>query len=173
MAAPEFVPVDQLRAVRWYASPDRVPDHRPSGRPSEGGSRQPTGPLLGSPGPDQGYGIGLAKTFIGQLVLSPAEAQADVLAGCLGVALKRASLFGRAPVIHDFTVAFTVWGFLRADAPGELVVARTALFISVANPNHYGAKRVIADAVPESTLHLSPDAVAKAHIADWTALLCL
>jgi hypothetical protein len=173
MAAPEYVPVDQLRPVRWYSSPDRVPDHTPPVRPSEGGARQPSGPLFGSPGPDQGYGIGLAKTFVSQLELTPAEAQDDVLAGCLGVALKRASLFGRAPVIHDFTVAFTVWGFLRAEAPADLVATRAKLFIEVANPHHYGAKRAIADAVPESTLRLTPAAVATAHTADWRSLLCL
>ena len=33
--------------------------------------------------------------------------------------LKRASLFGRAPVVHDLTVAFTLWGFLDDVAAGR------------------------------------------------------
>ena len=45
----------------------------------------------------------------------------------LNLALKRASLFGRAPVVHDLEVAFTIWGFLGA-APPELVALRRPLF---------------------------------------------
>jgi pimeloyl-ACP methyl ester carboxylesterase len=44
----------------------------------------------------------------------------DAIVGCIGVALKRASLFGRAPVLHDLTVALTIWGYL-GDAPPDLV----------------------------------------------------
>ena len=91
--------------------------------------------------------------------------------GCVGVALKRASLFGRAPVIHDLTVAFTVWGFLDPSPPAELVSLRRGLFEGAANQNHYPQQRAIVDAVPESTLRLTPEQVAERYRSDWRSLL--
>jgi hypothetical protein len=91
----------------------------------------------------------------------------------LAVALKRASLFGRAPVIHDLTIAFTLFGFLDADADDELVAWRRSLFEEVSNPHHYVEQRAIADLVPESTLRLSPSEVTARHDTDWRSLLDL
>ena len=45
----------------------------------------------------------LARRFEGKLTLTPGEHEKDALAGAVAVALKRASLFGRAPVVHDLT----------------------------------------------------------------------
>ena len=39
--------------------------------------------------------------------------------GCLNIALKRASMFGRAPVIYDLEFAYSLFGFLGG-APAEL-----------------------------------------------------
>jgi hypothetical protein len=86
------------------------------------------------------------------------------------VALRRASLFGRAPVVHDLTVALTVWGFL-GEAPAELVQLRTKLFEEVAHPHHYAELRRIVDLVSEDTLRMTPQQVAQAHRADWRSLL--
>ena len=99
----------------------------------------------------------------------PAHA-ADALAGCVAVALKRASLFGRAPVIHDLTIAFTLFGFLDEHADDELVALRRTLFEEVANAHHYVEQRRIADLVPESTLRLTADEVKARHAADWKSL---
>ncbi len=171
MAAPEFVPVDQMRPARWYSSPDQVPSRWRADRVGDLNAPQPSGTLMGSQGPDQGYGIKLANTFKGKLTLTRGETEADALAGCLGVALKRASMFGRAPVIYDFTVAFTMWGFLRNDAPKELVKLRTGLFANAALVHHYAARRAIADAVPESTLRLVPAELLATHSTDWRSLI--
>ena len=89
-------------------------------RPAELADGQPAGPGLGYQGPDQGYALRLVRQFDGQLVLTNGEHASDAEAGCVAVALRRASMFGRAPVIHDLTVAFTIWGFLSGADP-ELV----------------------------------------------------
>jgi hypothetical protein len=133
---------------------------------------QPRGLLLGSQGPDQGYMLSLARRFEGKLTLAPGEHERDALAGAVGVALKRASIFGRAPVVHDLTVALTIWGFL-GEAPPELVELRKERFEEVWHPHHYGSLRRIVDMVPEGTLRQSPAQVAERHRADWRSLLDL
>jgi hypothetical protein len=89
----------------------------------------------------------------------------------VAVALKRASLFGRAPVIHDLTVALTIWGFLDAEPAQELVELRKGLFEEVWHPHHYAELRRIVDLVPAATLRLVPGYLAVAHRSDWRALL--
>lgn len=125
---------------------------------------------MGSPGPDQGFVYVLARRFEERLQLASGEHQDDVVAGCAAVALKRASLFGRAPMVHDLTVAFTVWGYLR-EAPEDLVELRRPMFSEVHNPHDYGHLRHVADVVPESTLRKTPEQVAEVHYKDWRSLL--
>jgi hypothetical protein len=172
MAAPEYVPVELGRELRSYESPPRKPDPWYPARPGELSGPQPRGELLGYPGPDQGYVLVLARRFEGKLTLADGEREADAIAGCIGVALRRASLFGRAPVVHDLSVAFAVWGF-ASDAPTELVEARRPLFAEVANPLHYGDQRRIADLVRESALRLGPAEARAQHARDWRSLLNL
>ena len=134
---------------------------------------QPRADRLGNQGPDQGYALKLLRQFVGKLRLADGELVEDAQAGCIGVALKRASIFGRAPVVHDLTIAFCVWGFLE-DAPAqELVEIRRSMFAEVHNPHHYAEQRAIVDAVPESTLRMAPAAVAEAHRSNWRSLLDL
>lgn len=125
------------------------------------------------PGPDQGYVGVLARQFEGALHLTEGEHEPDALAGAQAVALKRAALFGRAPVIHDLTVGLTVWGFLEPSPPPELVELRRGLFEEVSHPHHYPELRRIADMVPASTLELSHHEVTRAHREDWRGLLDL
>ena len=170
MAAPEFVPVDESKSVQGYESPPRRAGQWRADRPAELNDGQPRGDRLGSPGPDQGYVLSLARRFDGKLTLTAGEHQKDALAGCSNVALKRASIFGRAPVIHDLTIALTVFGFL-GDAPKELVDLRKGMFEEVAHPHHYPESRNIVDRVPEATLRMTPAQVTEAHRADWRSLL--
>jgi hypothetical protein len=172
VAAPEYVPEPAVRRVRNYESnPWRLESWRPV-RPGDEPWHQPTGEGLGSPGPDQGYIYVLARWFEGQLQLAHDENEQDALVGCIGVALKRASLFGRAPVVHDLTAALTIWGFL-GDAPPDLIAYRQPLFAEVANPHHYSEQRRIVDLVSEDVLRLTPDEIAERHRADWRSLLAL
>ncbi len=173
MAAPRFVPTKAIDDTRIYTSPPRRPEPWLQDRPAELLDGQPRGDRLGSPGPDQGYGLTLAERFRGRLSLRPGEQEDDAITGCLAVALKRASLFGRAPVVHDLTIAFTLWGFLDPDAPDELVALRRTLFEEVANNHHYVEQRAIADSVPEATLRRSHGEITALHRDDWRALLDL
>jgi len=166
MGAPEFVPLKANRQTRSYSSPPRRPESWVADRPGDLNARQPSGDRLGSPGPDQGYALTIADTFDAQLHLAPHEHAADAKAGCVAVALKRASLFGRAPVIHDLRIAFTLWGFLDPSAPADLVATRQAMFEECHHPHFYGRLRAIADAVPSDLLEQSTEA-ALADCADW------
>lgn len=172
MAAPQFVPTDPVDAPRAYRSPDHVPDAWMPDRPGDLRGRQPEGVRLGYQGPDQGFGLRLANRFRDRLQLTTGESADDAVRGCLYVALRRASLYGRAPVVHDLTIAFTVWGFLDANPPVELVAARKALFAGVGNTlHHYAEGRAVAESVPEATLRMTPAQVAAAYPARWTELV--
>jgi hypothetical protein len=172
VAAPEYVPTKPIDDTRIYTSaPRRLGSWVPN-RPGDLSAGQPRGRSFGFQGPDQGYALTLAERFRDRLVLRPGEHDVDALAGGVAVALKRASLFGRAPIVHDLSVAFTVWGFL-GDADDELVAERRPRFEEVADPHHYLEQRAVADAVPESTLRLTPDEVTQRHRAGWRDLLDL
>jgi hypothetical protein len=171
MAAPEFVPTKATEVVRAYASPPRRPDSWTPDRPGDlTGEGQPHGDQYGAPGPDQGYVLRLVHHFDGKLHAN-SEQPADVTAGAVAVALKRASLFGRAPVVHDLRVAYTVWGYLDDAAPAELVELRKKLFAGVAHPHHHAELRRVADSVPDDTLRLTPDQVAERYGSGWAELL--
>jgi hypothetical protein len=168
VAQPEYVPVKDNERVRvaerlptplpWF--PDRPGEVRNEGGP-------PTGPLYGVAGPDQGYALKLARHLTPRLALDPGESVDDAIEGCLGVALKRAALYGRAPVVTDLELAFTLWGFLGG-APEGLVSARKTVFEGAAH--HYGDRRVIVDLVPATTLRLTPDDVRLRLASDWKEL---
>ncbi len=172
MAAPEYVPQPAIERVRSYESPPRRPQSWRPERPGDSETGFDRGDRFGSPGPDQGYIYVLARRFHGQLQLASDEDEVDALAGAVAVALKRASLLGRAPVVHDLTVALTVWGFL-GDAPPDLIAYRQPLFAEVANPHHYPEQRRIVDLVPDDVLRRTPEKVAAAHRADWRSVLAL
>jgi hypothetical protein len=171
MAAPEYVPVKPMDDVRTYESPPRRPDPWIPRRPGELQGGNPRGASFGDPGPDQGYGLSLARRLTDQLHLQPGEQLDNVVEGCLGVGLKRASLFGRAPVIHDFTAAYTIWGYLQEQPDAELVRLRRPAFDAVALAEHYLEKRRIVAAVRDDGLRQPHAAIAEQHRTDWRALL--
>lgn len=121
---------------------------------------QPTGTSLGNQGPDQGFAFRLARLFVGRLRLGAGERIPDVVAGCVGVALKRATLFGRAPVAADLEVAFGLFGFLEDPPTGERLIERRRLFAEASHHHHYSEVRRIVDLVADSDLR--PDAAADA-----------
>ncbi len=114
---------------------------------------QPVGQGFGTSGPDQGYALKLAHRWEDKVVLAPDESRDDVIAGALGVALRRAALFGRAPVTYDLELALAVWGYLT-NAGTDLVTFRRRLFEGCAH--QYPAQREIADRVPAKTLAMKP-----------------
>ncbi len=129
---------------------------------------------MGSQGPDQGYVLKLIPLLRDELHLSKGEHLDAVERGVVAIALKRASLFGRAPVIHDVRIAYTVWGFLDAEAPAELVEERRKRFEGVHHiAAHYPERRSLADAVPVEVLRRSPGEVLEAYRSDWRSQLRL
>lgn len=167
MAQPDYVPLSTADKVR---APERlpVPDAWRPDRPAElRGNTHPVGDRLGTPGPDQGYALKLARQFDGRLVLATGEHHEDAVAGCVAVAMKRAALFGRAPVIYDLDLAFTLWGFTDG-APADLVAFRSPLFQAAAH--HYWDQRGIVDRVPEETLRLTPAQV-RERLSSWRELI--
>ena len=172
MAAPRFAPVSPLDDARGYESPDHVPGPWLADRPADIAGRQPAGPRLGYQGPDQGYALTLAEHIRPQLHVQPGEHVDDALAGCTAIALRRASMYGRAPVIHDLRIGSTIWGFLDAAPPAELVELRRPVFEGVANPvHHYDELRALVDSVPEETLRRTPDQVTAMYPSEWRDLL--
>lgn len=141
-------------------------------RPAEIVGFQPDGPRLGNHGPDQGYALRLASHLLPGLSLHDGEHPDDVVRGCLGVALARASRYSRAPVVHDLRIAFTMWGFYDPQPPAELLELRRELFAGLRHVgHHYTEARAIVDMVPAATLELTPAEVEAAYAADWRALV--
>jgi hypothetical protein len=164
---PPHVPLQDTDRVRpssllpppaaWYAA-----------RPAElRGSRQPSGPRLGSTGPDLGFGLKLARRLEDRLEVPEGEHREDAVAGGFACGARRASSFGRAPVIFDMQWAYTLWGYL-GDAPADLVAARAELFRGASED--YWVQRRIADAVRPDTLRLTPVQV-RDRLGSWKDLL--
>lgn len=169
MAAPDYVPVplsDQPRRALDLPPPQRWM----ADRPGDLDRGQPLGPKLGRPGPDQGYALKLADIIKPRVKVGEGEHVEDAMAGAVAVALKRASLFGRAPVMHDLELALRLWGFLDENPPEDLVELRKHYFAGASH--HYWDQRLITDVVPESTLRLTPAQVAE-RLSDWRSLLSL
>jgi len=159
MTQPTFVPIaeaDQVRPARHLHVPGTWTQSRPA---------EVVGPVrqrakdLGTPGPDSGFALRLARRFEHELRLTEGESAHDALFGAALVAAKRAALFGRAPSIYDVQVALNLWGFLDDDPP-ELVATRRAAFSAISHD--YVAQRQLVDSVPEEVLRLSPEE-ARAH----------
>ena len=151
VAAPDFVPTQPTDKVRTYSSPPSRNRSWMAQRPGDLTGEQPSGERFGTPGPDQGYSLKLAKLFDDRLKVGDLN-KADVVAGCVAVANKRSALYGRAPVVHDLTAAFTIWGFLDESPDPELVELRERLFPQVASSHHYPERREIVDLVPADAL---------------------
>ncbi len=157
MTQPTFVPIAEADQVR-PALHLHVPGAWSTSRPAE--ITVPAvrrGRSVGTPGPDSGFALRLAKRFEHDLQLGEGESEEDVVLGVALVASKRAALFGRAPSIYDVQFALNLWRFLDADAPADIRSSRRALFSSISDD--YVAQRELVDTVPEETLRLSPDEV--------------
>ena len=173
MAAPKNQPAPVIDDSRAYSSPPFVPRSWSPQRPADLEGFQPAGPQLGYQGPDQGFALTIANRMRPKLQLQPGEDAGDAIKGCLGIGLRRASLFSRAPVVHDLTIAFTIWGFLDPNPPAELVAERRERFTGVAHVHHYTEARALVDMVPEATLRMTPQQVQSAYPSRWRELVGL
>lgn len=163
MTQPTFVPIaeaDQVRPARHL----HVPGPWTASRPAEAtGPTVRHGRTIGTPGPDSGFALRLAKRFEDELQLDDGESAHDVLLGVALVAAKRAALLGRAPCVYDVRFALDLWGFLgdvkstpgAPDTPEGRRAARKAAFSGVSHD--YAAQRALVDSVPEEALRRTPD----------------
>src|SRR2546421_9636846 len=91
---PNLAPGVQLPAAKgWRAD-----------RPGDLVAGQPTGTLLGRPGPNVGYAVTLAGRLRDKVRIADHESLDDALAVIAELAMKRAASFGRAPTMADVEV---------------------------------------------------------------------
>ncbi|HKH87785.1 MAG TPA: hypothetical protein VKA05_03140 [Acidimicrobiales bacterium] len=171
MTQPKFAPTlesGEVRDILKLPVPEPWTTHRPADyRPAPHRSERPNG---GIPGPDQGYALYLAERLHDRLRLTGNERADDVLVGAVMIGLRRASLFGRAPVTADVELALELFGYLDEALPDQ-IEAREQHFSGAAHD--YWQQRDIADGVPESTLRLTLPEVRRRLAADpqaWRAL---
>lgn len=160
MTQPKFAPIpleDEVRPGYRLGVPAPWLPARPGEllevRPRRGTETPAASRGRGSPGPDAGYAMRLAERLAGSVVLAKGEHLDDVLAGAVALAMRRAAVFGRAPVRADLEVALGLFGFL-GEAPAEVVARRRALFAGVDHDEW--ALRSLVDAVEEAELRRTP-----------------
>ena len=136
-------------------------------RPGDLSPEQPKGCLLGSPAPDAGYALTLAQRFHDRVEVASPETPHDAEAVAAEVAMKRSGIFGRAPVMADLELAFTLFGWLGG-APADLVEWRR---LAVAGAAHdYSQRRALVDRVGEAVLRRRPEEI-REELSRWRELL--
>ncbi|MDA8080839.1 MAG: hypothetical protein M0Z96_04395 [Actinomycetota bacterium] len=121
--------------------------------------------LLGTPGPGQGYALRLIKEKSAKIVLTEGEEHEDVETGLSAIIGKRAASFGRSPISYDVDFFVKLFGFDGA-ADASLVEFRRMFFKGAGHS--YVVQRQLADAIPESTLKLTLDALSS--VQQWRQL---
>lgn len=171
MAAPTYVPVDPADQPRDYESAPRRDKSWEADRPGETiGAPMPEGGLYGNQGPDIGYALKLVGLRKDRVKVQADESLHDAEAGAVAVAMRRAGLFGRAPILADIDVAYTVWGFYDEQPANGLRVLRAEMFEGAGHHHGYPLQREIASYVDEGALHMTLSEVTAAHQADWASL---
>jgi hypothetical protein len=146
---------DTPRQQRNLAPGVTMPAARPwrADRPGDLQGSQPTGELLGAPGPNIGYALTLVDRARDRLALAPHEHADDARAVVGELAMKRAASYGRAPVMADVDVAMLLLGYQGGCAP-EFAEWR-AVAVSGAH-EAYPRRRAFCDAGDLDVLRLDP-----------------
>lgn len=167
MPTDPYVPIpadEKPRQEQNFASGVSMPPARAwrADRPGDDVAQMPRGPLTGSPGPNVGFALSLARRSRERLRLESAEHADDAVAVIAEVAMKRAASFGRAPTTVDIDFASELLGF-GAPAPADVKAWRPGV---IRGAHHeYVVRRRIADAVDVSLLRRAPAALAE-HLDD-------
>jgi hypothetical protein len=122
-------------------------------RPGDLEAGQPTGALLGRPGPNVGYALSLAHHMRDSFTLAPHESIDDAIAVISELAMKRAASFGRAPVMHDIEAAALLLGYEGDVNPG---FGAWRAQIAHGADHEYDVRRAVVDAVPDAVLRMPP-----------------
>ncbi len=148
-------------AAGWRAA--RPGDIDPAAVPGRRGT------LFGTPGPDSGYALTLAKLFHDRIGAVAPETVHDAEMIGAQVAMRRGSLFGRAPVATDVELGLILFGWL-GEAPSELVEWRR---LAVAGIGHDYPRRIrLIEAIPDAVIRQAPDQL-RGGLGDWRHLLGL
>ncbi len=118
-------------------------------RPGDGGTAD--GPLAGTPGPNVGFALALARRARDRFRLEPGEHSGDAVAVVAELAMKRGASLGRAPSKLDVDFAIELLGYAGA-APEDVRRWRPRLVRGAAHD--YVVRRAIADTVSASLLRL-------------------
>ena len=149
MTQPKFTPVlieDEVRKATKLGVPRPWTPHRPSEfRPGP----LPRGGASGAPGPDQGYALFLAKRLTPRVVLGEGEHMDDAIAAALAIGMRRAAIFGRAPVSADLEFALASLGFL---APVDAATASRRQKLISGLSHDYFRQRRLADICDDTAL---------------------
>jgi hypothetical protein len=122
-------------------------------RPGDLVAGQPTGNLLGRPGPNVGYAVMLAARLRESVSCAPHEHTADALAVIAELAMKRCGSYGRAPTMADVEIAAALLGY-RGDVDDTFAEWRAT---AIHGADHeYGVRRAFVDAVPDAVLRMPP-----------------
>jgi hypothetical protein len=161
------VPTDPFVPERLEDEPRQEPNLPPgvkmpparswvANRPGDIPAGWPSGKLLGSPGPNVGYALTLANRARDRFVLAPHEHPDDAIAVVAEIAMRRAALFGRAPVMPDVEFGMRIMGY-GGDTAADFVEWRVR---AVQGTHHdYSERRALVDAIPVDVLHLVPAAL--------------
>ena len=178
MTQPKFAPIleqDEVRDAYQLGVPASWVPHRPGESRPTPQLRDPAG--LGFPGPDQGYALELANRFTERLALEQGEHADDVLAGAVAISLRRAAIFGRAPV-RDRRRARAPALQVRHRRAGDLAAGGAcwpgAVSTSPVRRTTTGAAARWRTACPGTTLRLSPRTVTERLESDpgsWSDLV--
>jgi hypothetical protein len=167
------VPTDPFVPERLEDEPRQEPNLAPgvkmppakqwvADRPGDLPRGPPNGKLLGSPGPNVGYALTLANRVRDQLTLAPHEHPDDAIAVVAEIAMRRAALFGRAPVMRDVEFGVQTLGY-RGGADADFVAWRVRA-VQGAHHNYY-ERRALVDAIPVDVLRLDSSALPD-HLAE-------
>jgi hypothetical protein len=150
---------DAPRQAQNLAPGVRLPAARPwrADRPGDLHGGQPTGELLGTPGPNIGYAVTLAARARDRLTLASHEHAEDALAVVGEIAMKRAASYGRAPVMTDIECGMLVLGY-QGGVDADFAKWRVVAVEGAAH--EYPRRRAICDAVDLDALRLQPKALA-------------
>jgi hypothetical protein len=122
-------------------------------RPGDLVAGQPTGTLLGRPGPNVGYALTLAERLADRISLTSHETSRDAVAVVAELGMKRAASFGRAPTMADVETAATLLGYQGEVDPGFAEWRARAVHGA---DHEYGVRRALVDAVPDAVLRMPP-----------------
>jgi hypothetical protein len=119
------------------------------GRPGDLSGGQPSGALLGSPGPNVGYALTLARRVRDRLALAPHEDAESALAVVAAIAMRRAAILGRAPVADDVEFAMVLLGY-RGGCEPDFARWRAA---TIAGAHHeYPRSRQLVDRISSEVM---------------------